>query len=165
MDMKNKNNIRHQRFTVWFIISAVIVLAIVAVIARGLWFKSGNVEAPSSRVTGSEIALAIQPKADFQTLLGKWQRPDGGYIIEVRKVESDGKMDASYFNPSPINVSKAEASQDGGTIRVFIELRDVNYPGSTYHLTYDPGNDCLKGNYFQAALKENFDVYFVRLKP
>ena len=74
-------------------------------------------------------------------------------------------MNAAYFNPRPINVAKAEASQDGGTIHVFIELRDVNYPGSTYNLTYNPADDSLKGIYFQAAIGQTFDVYFMRLQP
>jgi len=34
---------------------------------------------------------------------------------------------------------------------VFIELRDVNYPGSTYSLTYEPASDQLKGIYYQAV--------------
>ena len=80
-------------------------------------------------------------------------------------MESGGRMNAAYFNPRPINVAKAEASQGGGTVSVFIELRDVNYPGSTYNLTYDPANDCLKGIYFQAAIRQTFDVYFIRLQP
>ena len=63
-----------------------------------------------------------------------------------------------------INVSKAEASQDNGAIKVFIELRDANYPGSTYNLTYDPGTDQLQGIYFQAALQQQFEVFFVRVK-
>lgn len=74
-------------------------------------------------------------------------------------------MNAAYFNPRPINVAKAEALQGSGTVSIFIELRDVNYPGSTYNLTYDPANDSLKGIYFQAAIEEAFEVYFVRLQP
>jgi hypothetical protein len=74
-------------------------------------------------------------------------------------------IDAAYFNPQPINVAKAEASQGGGMLSVFIELRDVNYPGSTYNLTYDPANDSLEGIYFQAAIGQTFDVYIVRLQP
>jgi len=73
-------------------------------------------------------------------------------------------MVARYFNPRPINVSRAEASQEGTTIKVFIELRDMNYPGSTYSLTYDPVSDQLAGVYFQAALQQSFDVVFIRMK-
>ena len=95
-------------------------------------------------------------------LTGRWLRPDGGYIIEIRNVEHGGMIKAAYFNPLPINVAKAEASQEGGSTRVFIELRDANYLGSTYKLTYDPADDRLKGIYFQAAERRAFDVYFVR---
>lgn len=41
-------------------------------------------------------------------------------------------MVAGYFNPKSIRVAKAEASWDGGALKVFVELRDVIYPGSTY---------------------------------
>ena len=122
----------------------------------GLWWSKG-------RQAG--MPPAATPKPAFEKLTGRWQRPDGGYIIEVLNVEPGGRMNAAYFNPQPINVAKAEASQAGGTLSVFIELRDVNYPGSTYNLTYDPANDSLKGIYFQAAIKQTFDVYFMRLQP
>jgi uncharacterized protein (DUF2147 family) len=104
------------------------------------------------------------PRFGFDKLTGQWQRPDGGYIIEIRSADPGGKMNAAYFNPRSINVAKAEASQVGETVNIFIELHDVNYPGSTYNLTYDPVDDCLKGSYFQAAIKQTFDVYFVRMK-
>ena len=101
----------------------------------------------------------------FQTLQGRWQRNDGGYVIDILRVEPGGTLTASYFNPRPINVAKAEASRDGETVKVFIELRDVNYPGSTYSLTYDPAGDRLSGTYFQAIERVTYDVYFTRLKP
>jgi hypothetical protein len=99
-----------------------------------------------------------------QKLKGKWLRPDGGYVVEVRSVEDGGTMDVAYFNPRPINVSKAEVSQEGTTTKVFLELRDVHYPGSTYTLTYDPASNQLKGVYYQAALQQRFEVVFVRMQ-
>ena len=99
----------------------------------------------------------------FGKLMGKWLRPDGGYVIEIRGVEPGGKLDAGYFNPQSINVAKAEASSEGETVKVFVELRDVNYPGATYTLTYDPANDVLMGAYFQPTLQQTFDVVFERL--
>jgi len=105
------------------------------------------------------------PLQAFQKLQGRWQRTDGGYIIDIRGVDAAGKLTAAYFNPRPINVAKAEASMGGDTLRVFIELRDVNYPGSTYQLTYEVAADRLKGTYYQAALRESYDVDFARLKP
>lgn len=73
-------------------------------------------------------------------------------------------MDAGYFNPKSIHVATAEASRESGAMKVFIELRDVNYPGSTYTLSYDPASDQLKGVYFQAVEKQRFSVTFVRMK-
>lgn len=100
----------------------------------------------------------------FQKLEGRWQRGDGGYILDIRGVDAAGKLTAAYLNPRPINVARAEASMEGGTLKAFIELRDVNYPGSTYHLTYDAAGDRLRGTYFQAALRETYEVEFARVK-
>src|SRR5262245_50356750 len=75
----------------------------------------------------------------YEKLLGRWAREDGGYVLEVRGVAADGTMEVGYFNPKPIKVARGEASRDGDTLQVVVELRDVNYPGSTYTLRYDPG--------------------------
>jgi hypothetical protein len=61
-------------------------------------------------------------------------------------------------------LGRAEASRGGGAIKVFVELRGVNYPGSTYTLTYEPQSDRLKGVYYQAAIQRRFEVAFERLK-
>jgi hypothetical protein len=100
----------------------------------------------------------------FQVLKGRWQRPDGGYVLEIKNIDQRGGLEAAYFNPKPIHVAKSVAARDGNTSKVFIELRDVSYPGSTYNLTYDPKADQLKGVYWQAALNQSFDVVFDRLK-
>jgi hypothetical protein len=101
---------------------------------------------------------------DYQTLQGKWLRVDGRYVIEIRSVADDGKMDAAYFNPNPINVSKARATRSDETVKVSIELQDVNYPGSTYTLSFDPREDVLEGIYFQAVQKQQFPVRFIRME-
>ena len=101
---------------------------------------------------------------DFSPLVGRWQRADGGYIIEVRRIDPQGKMDAGYYNPRPINVSRAEASVYKNYLKVEVELRDQGYPGSAYTLVYDPPKDRLIGFYYQAVAKQNFDVVFVRMK-
>jgi len=89
---------------------------------------------------------------------------DGGYILEIRDVDTGGKIDAVYLNPQPISVARADAAREGATVKVFVELRAPGYPGSTYTLTYDPQRDQLAGTYFQAALRQSFDVVFVRMK-
>jgi len=101
---------------------------------------------------------------DFDALNGRWVRPDGGYILEIKAVDANGKIDAVYLNPKPINIAKADATRDGSTVKVFVELRAPNYPGSTYTLTYDQEQDQLKGIYFQAVEQQRYDVYFVRMK-
>jgi hypothetical protein len=100
----------------------------------------------------------------FDVLNGRWLRPDGGYILEIRAVDPKGTIDAGYFNPNPINIAKAEATRDGSKLNVFVELRAPNYPGSTYTLTYDPQQDQLRGIYFQAVEQQSFNIFFVRMK-
>jgi hypothetical protein len=100
----------------------------------------------------------------FDKLNGRWLRPDGGYILEIRAVDASGKIDGAYLNPNPINIAKAEATRDGSTVKVFVELRAPNYPGSTYTLTYDPQQDQLRGIYFQAVEQQSFNIFFVRMK-
>jgi hypothetical protein len=104
------------------------------------------------------------PSPAFAKLKGRWQRPDGGYVLEIRSVEPGGKLDAAYFNPQPIRVAQAEAAQEGEVMKVFIELRDVNYPGSTYNLMYEARRDQLIGLYYQAALQQQFEVGFERMR-
>lgn len=101
---------------------------------------------------------------DFQPLMGRWQRTDGGYVIEIRSIGSDGKIEAGYFNPRPINVEKAQASKDKDLIKVEMTLRDVGYPGSAYTLVYASEKDVLLGYYFHAVSRQYFDVLFVRMK-
>ena len=143
------------------------LLLTVGVITGAAFFllhgKPTGAQSPAPPVTKESIA-APEAKAGFDLLKGRWLRPDGGYVLEIREIDGSGKMAAAYFNPRPIKVSQAEASQEGTTTKVFIELRDTNYPGSTYTLTYDPPSDQLKGVYFQATLQQSFDVVFVRLK-
>jgi hypothetical protein len=97
-------------------------------------------------------------------LTGRWIRPDGGYILELTGIGPEGKLKASYFNPRPINVSRSQWQKKGDRLEVFVELRDVNYPGSTYTLVYQPERERLYGVYFQAVMGQMFEVEFVRIK-
>jgi hypothetical protein len=117
---------------------------------------------PPPQTNAAPSAAAVSP--DLAKLVGKWQRPDGGYIVEIKSVDGSGKLDVAYFNPRPINVSRAVAWRDKGTSKLVVELRDVNYPGSTYTLEYNQQSDQLFGQYFQAALQQTFEVVFSRLK-
>ena len=107
-------------------------------------------------------APAAQADGVFGVLPGRWVRPDGGYVINIRRVDAGGKLDADYANPNPLPFSRAEATRDGKAIRLFFELRAGGYNGSTYTLTYDAANDVLRGVYFQAVAQQKFDIYFTR---
>jgi hypothetical protein len=141
----------------------IIVVGVVSVLIVG---QAGAAAAePSASVqAGAENSRKGEPKGGFGELTGRWRRPDGGYVIEIKKVDSDGTMEAAYFNPKPIRVAKAQAAREGQVLKAFIELNDVGYPGSTYTLTYDPQTDRLTGVYFQAAIRQSFDVVFMRMK-
>ncbi len=107
---------------------------------------------------------AAPTAAEVQNLAGRWERPDGGYVLEIRHVGTDGRLDAAYFNPNPIHVAQARVRTSDGPIEVFVELRDTNYPGATYRLVYEPRDDALFGVYTQPAVGQTFDVTFVRLR-
>ena len=115
----------------------------------------------SSTETAATIALKKETP-DFNRLVGRWVRPDGGYVIEISKIHPDGEVDAAYFNPRPIHVSRSNVSEVGGIIELFIELQGKGYPGSTYTLKYNPEQDVMVGIYFQAVIQQPFDVIFQR---
>jgi uncharacterized protein (DUF2147 family) len=125
-----------------------------------------NVAMAGDAWTNASAADSTQSlrKTDTQQLFGRWIRPDGGYVLELKPTGKDGSLQAAYFNPRSINVSRAELRRKGGTISIFVELRDVNYPGSTYNLHYDPKTDRLLGTYYHAALRQLFEVEFERFK-
>jgi len=146
------------------------VVVAVALVAGAVfwWVKLRQPDAspagPDSAVSATNPAAPTAANPTFDQLKGKWLRPDGGYVLDIRGVEASGKLDATYANPKPIHVERAAAVQEGATTKVFIELRDVNYPGSTYTLAYDQGSDQLAGIYYQAAMQQRFEVVFERMK-
>jgi hypothetical protein len=107
-------------------------------------------------------AQSQSAKSVHKELIGRWVRPDGGYTLLIKAVNDDGSIDAEYFNPNPINVSKAKVINESDKIDIFIELRDIGYPGSFYTLVYDPDRDRLVGVYHHLVRKQNYDIYFVR---
>jgi hypothetical protein len=115
---------------------------------------SGNV------IAGAE-ELTVVRSLNVLALQGSWMRTDAPYVIELRHAQ-DGPLQASYFNPKPINVGKTETTEQSGLVQVLIELQDVNYPGSTYVLSYDRTKDLLEGIYFHPESKQSYNVSFVR---
>jgi hypothetical protein len=87
---------------------------------------------------------------------------DGGYVIHVNDILSDGTVQAAYFNPSSIHVSESRVSMWKGLVRLFFKLQDQGYPGSTYTLFYNTEKDALVGFYYQAELEQTFEIVFLR---
>jgi hypothetical protein len=143
-------------------------LVIVGALAVNSCSKSPT-DSPTAPATpaSTNVSLAANTAAVTNTtsenlLNGNWVRPDGGYVIEVRAAQSDGRLDAYYFNPRPINVARAEWRRENDGLHVFMELRDQNYPGATYKLRYLPREDQLAGEYYQPVYQQTFDVQFIR---
>jgi uncharacterized protein (DUF2147 family) len=134
-------------------------LAVLAVASAGTGTALAQGAAPAASGTP---ATAVAAAIGFDKLKGTWVRPDGGYRIVIAGVGADGRIEATYFNPSQLPFAKAQAAMNGAQLRASFELRAGGYDGSTYDLTYDPAGDRLNGVYYQAVIKQKFDVYFVR---
>jgi hypothetical protein len=114
--------------------------------------------------TSSETASPQQKTIpDKNRLVGEWTRTDAPYQIKITELLDDGTMKAGYFNPKSINVGTAMWAFADGVLKIHIELRDENYPGSNYNLIYDPERDLLAGKYFQAVERVTYDVGFTRV--
>ena len=150
---------------------AMLGIAVLTLIGFGCGKPSGSepvAGAPAPPVVASNATAAAppaaKPSAGLQKLKGRWLRPDGGYILEIKQVDANGQLEAAYFNPNPIRVTSSSAKMDGEDIKVFIELTDVNYPGCKYDLKYISAAELMVGTYFQAAINQTFDVVFERAR-
>ncbi len=129
-----------------------------------LFFSAVGIAVLILAAVSSQCIGAPNETPDQGSIVGKWQRPDGGYVLEIKSIKANGQLDAAYYNPDPIHVAKAEVTQDAGKIKIYIELQDLNYPGSNYNLAYEPQSDQLKGLYYQAVEKVSYEIFFVRAK-
>ncbi|MHC5018478.1 MAG: hypothetical protein ACYTFP_07970 [Planctomycetota bacterium] len=86
-----------------------------------------------------------------QKLEGRWVRQAGGYVLVLQDIRPDGSLKAYYLNPRNINVHIASWKFEDERLFLYVEMRDVNYPGSNY-----------TGSYYQAVQKQTMDVSFVR---
>ena len=122
----------------------------------------------STTSTTGTVSEPVKPQAqktfDRSILVGDWIRTDAEYRVTISELLDDGTLKAGYFNPNPINVGKAGWVFADGAMKIYIELRDENYPGSNYNLVYYPDKDLLAGKYFQAVEGVTYDVGFLRKK-
>jgi hypothetical protein len=146
---------------------SVAVVALAAAYATWRSAPTATSTVPSPTAHAPVAAPSPPPNASdtpvhFRPLLGEWLRPDGGYVLVVRGIRDDGEAAVTYLNPRPIRVARAEARRKGDVVSLFVEFDDVNYRGSTYSLDFNADRGQLEGLYFQATLRQQFDVAFVR---
>ena len=162
--MGSKKSKKRRKFPTLFL---TIVCAGVAIAGGLLLFNKYTNEADqkaaiSATDSPSQSSAPTTTLKNLRKLVGRWVRPDGGYVIDIRNVDADGKLQVAYFNPRPIHVSQARVTKAQKKPQIFVELRDVGYPGATYTLTYNAQHDVLAGLYFQPTVDQTFDVIFVR---
>ena len=164
------------RTRISFVIVALLAVAVVVMVG----LRRGSPPSPPTTAQGTSAPPAVPAtapaapetnrpaetpsKSKLAVLMGRWQRTDGGYAIDVQSIADNGEMRAGYFNPNPIKVGRAEAFEKDGKVQMYLELRDVNYPGSYYSLAFNPATGMLAGIYFQATMRETYEVEFVRLR-
>jgi uncharacterized protein (UPF0333 family) len=133
---------KHCKFKLKYLVSFMLALTILSI---GIYYYRSDTD-----------------EGDFHKIMGSWVRPDGGYVLELKSVNKNGVIKASYFNPNPINISEAKTEMNSNIITVYIKLQAPGYNGSYYMLTYDPESDKLIGVYHQMVINENYKIYFNR---
>ena len=137
---------------------------LVAALATYMFWPSSLKSSEENNITPAPAAPSTAPVADKEKLVGRWQRTDGGYIIELKNPTPAGLIEAGYFNPNPINVGRSAWHSKNGRLMIMVELQDQNYPGSLYNLEYQSNVDKLTGTYFQAVERVSYNVEFIRLR-
>jgi len=142
-----------------------VIATAVGALALVVYWQTRTSDRTPPAATGGTVEVSAGDASrspGLESLVGRWVRTDYPYVIDIRAVDYDGSVEASYYNPRPIRVARAEVRPERGQLVVTVELRDVNYPGSTYTLVYDRDRDLLLGEYFQAVERQTFAVAFAR---
>jgi hypothetical protein len=148
-----------KRHTALLVSAGIAVVVVASLVLWGIKTSGDSPSAADQRVSAPQTTV---PAPNFQSVVGRWIRIDSPYVIDIENADQDGKLEAKYYNPRPINVSVARVRAKNDALEVFVELRDTNYPGSTYTLTYDSTRELLMGVYFQATMKQKYNVVFRR---
>ena len=126
--------------------------------------QTHNKKDPATDVKTGFPAAKQKIPADKNQLVGNWVRTDSPYQIKITVVQDGGNLKAGYYNPKSIHIGKAMWNNAEGILKVYVELRDENYPGSNYKLNYYAENDALAGEYFQAVEGITYNVAFTRAR-
>ncbi len=136
--------------------SIILLTFVVAISSINVLAEDGSNAAGAEGISSQRL--------NFELLKGEWLRTDGGYLIRVSDIKTNGQVKAEYFNPKPIHVAEATVSTQKDLMKLFIKLQDKGYQGSTYKLYYYAEKDALVGFYYQAAMDKTFEVIFLRKK-
>jgi len=153
--------------------ASVLLLCTLAVLAAGCGREGdgrrvsppeSSVPAAEPKAAQAEAAADPAAPAEVQRMLGRWLRSDGTYVLELRGADRSGIVQAAYFNPKSINVSRSIWLRGAEGVQVVVELNDAGYPGATYVLGLAADGDRLVGKYNQPQMGQSFDVDFIRQK-
>ena len=83
-----------------------------AIMSLAIALPQAQAQQPSTATTvpaptGSDSQTA------FDALPGRWVRVEGGYVITIKAIDAEGKLDASYENPRLLPFYSAVATKDG----------------------------------------------------
>jgi hypothetical protein len=160
--------LKHNRWLLLYFAVTIIVVACKQKEKEESGDSAATITTISTASTAGTTSETVKPQKqetfDISILVGDWIRTDADYRIKISELLDDGRLKANYFNPEEINVDKAGWIFSDGTMKIYIELRDENYPGSNYNLIYYPDKDLLAGKYFQAVEGVTYDVGFFRKK-
>ncbi|WP_281322931.1 hypothetical protein [Flavobacterium aestivum] len=115
-------------------------------------------------VSEHSILIKQSRKADKNLIKGLWGRTEGVGEINISEVRDNGLLKATFCNPKSINIEKAVWTNSSDVLRIYILLREDNYPGSSFSLNYIAEKDLLLGVYFDALTNISYTVSFKRVK-
>lgn len=150
-----------RRRTIW--LPAGVFVVVVACVAAAIVYQFQYLDRAIASPASAAASQGPLPETQRQKLIGRWQRADANYVLEISAVANDGQIKAAYLNPQPIHISKARAVFESDKLNVMVELRDRLYPGSYYTLTYDAGDDRLSGVYHHLGVHQEYNVVFIRI--
>lgn len=133
-------------------------------ITAGQRARAENLQQNHTTSAPAKAHTVDQQVITSEQLIGRWNRTDGNYILEITPVKESKTVRVAYYNPKPIHIAQTKITSQNGAIKIFIKLQDKGYPGSAYTLHYILSDDVLKGTYFHAGLQQQFPSLFIREK-
>ena len=76
--------------------------------------------AAQAQPSASSTSPDVSSPASFGVLPGRWVRKDGGYMITIKAVDPDGRLDASYANPGVLPFHTAMTTSEAGSSSYFL---------------------------------------------